>query len=82
MKKNFHKSCGNCQNFTRMKYQHNCKNAIFRKDRGTVDFGGLCELYDSRGGPQCKMSKCKLWKGIKYDKIKWRRKMKEQFRSR
>lgn len=76
MKRNFHKSCGNCFWYQRM-------HSKWSAQRGE-DFGGLCLLIDGRGGPQYQAPHywCKMWKGIKYDKIKERHKMKEMLKGR
>lgn len=69
MKRNFHRSCGNCWWYQRM---HSKWSARIGRD-----FGGLCLLKDGRGTPQVQVYNwCKTWTGIKYNKIKERRNMK------
>ena len=76
MKKNFHKSCGNCYHYQRMHSKW--------AERSGIDFGGLCLLLDAKGTPQYQAPHywCKLWKGIKYNKTKERIRMKEMFKGR
>jgi len=87
MKKNYHKSCGNCLYFQKINQMRiRCKKTHCKTNHHCPaskivawHFGGLCELKDSRGGPQCGQS-CKLWRGIKYDKWKERREIKRKLK--
>ena len=92
MKRNFHKSCGNCIHYLRMRHvikrckKIQCKTNYHCGASKIIawDFGGLCLLFDARGTPQYQAPHywCKMWKGIKYDKIKERHKMKEMLKGR
>lgn len=70
MKSRIKKSCGNCMHYCRMR-------AHLKNQFGDWDFGGLCELFDAKGSPNCKrklaLGGCKFWKGIKYNRLKNKR---------
>ena len=51
------KKCGSCDNF--------------QKAISLTGDGGLCEYYDSR--TRSGNSRCKYWKGIKYDRLKYKK---------